>query len=153
MSDQNYVDNKEFYRLMLERQEQLKTNETVPISNELGKIILDICTNLRYHKNFINYGFAEDLIGEGIEKCIRYIDNFDGEKYSNPFAYFTQIAWWAFVVRIKKEYKQKDIREKMLSNIVDTSDTYSVQEHDMYEHFGNSSLDFEQNKETYVNEE
>ena len=35
--------------------------------------------------------FREDMISDGIENCVQYIHNFNPEKSTNPFAYFTQI--------------------------------------------------------------
>jgi hypothetical protein len=35
-----------------------------------------------------------------------YFSNFDPEKSKNPFAYFTQIIYFAFLRRIQKEKKQ-----------------------------------------------
>ena len=69
------------------------------------------------------------MISDGIENCLQYIDNFDPEKSKNPFAYFTQIIYYAFVRRIAKEKKQQKIKDKILkrSNI---SDLITVQEHD-----------------------
>jgi DNA-directed RNA polymerase specialized sigma24 family protein len=58
--------------------------------------------------------FKDDMIGDGIENCITYIDNFDPAKSSNPFAYFTQIIYYAFLRRIQKEKKQVDIKNKMI---------------------------------------
>ena len=49
--------------------------------------------------------------------CIRdsqYIDNFDPAKSKNPFAYFTQIIYYAFLRRIAKEKRQMDIRDKLI---------------------------------------
>jgi hypothetical protein len=42
------------------------------------------------------------------------IKNFDPEKSSNPFAYFTQIIHYAFLRRIQKEKRQMDIRAKII---------------------------------------
>ena len=58
--------------------------------------------------------YREDMIGDGIENCIQYIHNFDPEKSSNPFAYFTQIVYYAYLRRIAKEKRQQAIREKIL---------------------------------------
>ena len=44
----------------------------------------------------------------------QYIDNFDPSKSTNPFAYFTQIIYYAFLRRIQKEKKQLDIKNKLL---------------------------------------
>ena len=59
------------------------------------------------------------MISDGIENCLQYIDKFDPNMSSNPFAYFTQIIYYAFIRRITKEKKQQQIKEKLLkeSNI------------------------------------
>ena len=58
--------------------------------------------------------FREDMISDGIENCVQYIHNFDPEKSSNPFAYFTQIIHYAFLRRIQKEKKQLEIKNKII---------------------------------------
>ena len=54
------------------------------------------------------------MICDGIENCVQYIHNFNPEKSSNPFAYFTQIIHYAFLRRIQKEKKQMEIRAKII---------------------------------------
>lgn len=58
--------------------------------------------------------FREDMISDGIENCVQYINNFNPEKSTNPFAYFTQIIYYAFLRRIAKEKKQLEIKNKIL---------------------------------------
>lgn len=58
--------------------------------------------------------FRDDMISDGVENCVQYINNFDPEKSKNPFAYFTQIIHFAFLRRIQKEKKQLDIKNKMI---------------------------------------
>lgn len=58
--------------------------------------------------------FKDDMICDGIENCVQYINNFDPEKSSNPFAYFTQIIHYAFLRRIQKEKKQLEIKSKII---------------------------------------
>ena len=41
-----------------------------------------------------------------------YFDNFDPNKSKNPFAYFTQIIYYAFLRRIQKEKKQLYVKYK-----------------------------------------
>ena len=84
------------------------------ISNYLGDCFLKIATHLSYKPNFVNYMFREDMIGDGIENCVQYIHNFNPEKSTNPFAYFTQIIHYAFLRRIQKEKKQLDIKNKII---------------------------------------
>ena len=58
--------------------------------------------------------FREDMISDGIENCVKYINNFDPERSTNPFAYFTQIIHYAFLRRIQKEKKQLEIKTKII---------------------------------------
>jgi len=85
-----------------------------PISNYLGECFLKIATHLSYKPNFVNYMFKDDMISDGIENCVQYIHNFDPEKSSNPFAYFTQIIHYAFLRRIQREKRQLEIKNKIL---------------------------------------
>ena len=84
------------------------------ISNYLGDCFLKIATHLSYKPNFVNYMFREDMICDGIENCVQYIENFNPEKSKNPFAYFTQIIYYAFLRRIQKEKRQLEIKNKIL---------------------------------------
>ena len=49
-------------------------------------------------------------ISDGIDNCLTYLDTFNPDKSNTPFAYFTQIIYYAFVRRIKKEKKQVIIK-------------------------------------------
>ena len=97
------------------KEERAKHWEGKPqITNYLGECFLKIATHLSYKPNFVNYMFRDDMISDGIENCVQYIHNFDPEKSSNPFAYFTQVIKFAFLRRIQKEKKQMDIRAKIV---------------------------------------
>jgi hypothetical protein len=85
-----------------------------PIPNYLGECFLKIATHLSYKPNFVNYMFRDDMISDGIENCVQYIHNFDPEKSTNPFAYFTQIIHYAFLRRIQKEKRQLEIKSKII---------------------------------------
>ena len=130
----HYVNNKEFLAALIKRQEQIKEMEASGddpprITNYLGECILKIANHLSYRPNFINYTYREEMISDGIENCLQYIDKFNPEKSTNPFAYFTQIIYYAFVRRIQKEKKQQAIKEKLLkeSNI---ESRIALQQHD-----------------------
>lgn len=58
--------------------------------------------------------FKDDMICDGVENCVQYVDNFDPEKSKNPFAYFTQIIYYAFLRRIQREKKQLEIKNKII---------------------------------------
>ena len=114
-----YVNNKEFLQALIEYRTKVKKakESDLPrpiVPNYIGDCFLKIATHLSYKPNFVNYMFREDMICDGIENCLQYIDNFDPEKSQNPFAYFTQIIWYAFLRRIQKEKKQLEIKNKIL---------------------------------------
>ena len=116
---EHYVDNKKFLaELIIYRQQIAEAEEAGDpkprVSNYIGECFLKIATHLSYRPNFINYMYRDDMIGDGIENCIQYIHNFDPEKSNNPFAYFTQIVYYAYLRRIAKEKRQQSIREKIL---------------------------------------
>ena len=99
-----------------------------PSTEYMGECFLKISENLAWRPNFINYTFRDDLVSDGIENCLQYVSNFNSEKSSNPFAYFTQIIYYAFVRRIQKEKKQTHIRNKMIENKV--YESYTTMEGD-----------------------
>jgi len=114
----HYVNNKDFHDALVAynmRIDAAKENGTpLPrISNYLGECFLKIATHLSYRPNFVNYMFREDMISDGVENCVQYIDRFDIER-TNPFAYFTQIVYYAFLRRIQREKRQMEIKDKII---------------------------------------
>ena len=116
----HYVDNKVFFaemeRWKTEIEESDEVDDLPPMVTEyMGECFYKIATHLSYRPNFINYTYREEMIGGGIENCIRYAKNFNPEKSRNPFAYFTQIIYYAFIRRIQKEKKQQDVKAKLIA--------------------------------------
>ena len=116
---EHYVNNKEFLIALIEYKKQLalakeQGNPKPQIPRYIGECFLKIANHLSFKPNFINYMFKDDMICDGIENCLQYIDNFDPEKSTNPFAYFTQIIYFAFLRRIQKEKKQLEVKTKLL---------------------------------------
>ena len=116
---EHYLNNKEFlaelekYRAKVQRAKE--AGQPKPRGNNyIGGCFLKIATHLSYRPNFINYMYKDDMVCDGIENCIQYIDNFDPAKSKNPFAYFTQIVYFAFLRRIAKEKRQMEIRDKII---------------------------------------
>ena len=115
-----YVNNKEFLEaITVYRNAVIKAREAEDprprVPNYIGECFLKIATHLSYKPNFVNYMFREDMICDGIENCVQYIENFNPEKSNNPFAYFTQIIYYAFLRRIQKEKRQLEIKNKILT--------------------------------------
>jgi len=128
---QHYVDNEKFLVVMTAyRNAYLDGKENGEIQKPMipdyaGECFLKIAERLSHRPNFINYAFREEMVSDGIENCVMYASNFNPEKSSNPFAYFTQITYYAFLRRIEKEKKQLYIKYKTMdefSSLEDNSD-------------------------------
>ena len=120
-SKKHYVNNKTLYEEMVKYRELYteakSTNGTLPkIPKYVGECLMMICQKLSTKPNFMNYSYRDDMIADGIENCIASVNNFDPSKSTNPFAYFTQIAWNAFIRRITSEKKQTYIKHKNYQN-------------------------------------
>jgi hypothetical protein len=116
---EHYVNNKEFLEAMKAYKKAVDkakkdNSEKPPVTDYIGSCFLKIANHLSYRPNFINYTFRDDMVSDGIENCLQYLDNFNPAKSSNPFAYFTQIIYYAFVRRIQKEKKQTIIKHKLI---------------------------------------
>ena len=116
---EHYVNNKDLLEALIVYREKVahaKENDLPKprITNYLGECFLKIATHLSYKPNFVNYMFKDDMVCDGIENCVQYINNFDPDKSKNPFAYFTQIIHYAFLRRIQKEKKQLEIKQKII---------------------------------------
>ena len=112
-----YVNNGDFLQALIEYKEGCKLakkNKTTPppIPNYIGECFMKIAEGLSHKPNFINYTYREEMISDGIENCLMYFDNFNPDKSKNPFAYFTQIIYYAFLRRIGKEKKQLYVKYK-----------------------------------------
>ena len=116
---EHYVNNKEFLAALIKYREDIEIAEIQGkpkprITNYLGECFLKIATHLSFKPNFVNYMFKDDMICDGIENCVQYINNFNPEKSQNPFAYFTQIIHYAFLRRIQKERSNWKLKIKFL---------------------------------------
>ena len=121
---EHYVSNKDFLIAMKEYKKKCiaakkKGKDNPPISDYIGECFLKIANHLSYRPNFINYTYKEDMISDGIENCLQYVANFDPDKSDNPFAYFTQIIYYAFIRRIQKEKKQNAYADFLRKNMVE----------------------------------
>ena len=119
----NYVNNAEFLSAMVEYKTKVKECEECGdpaprIPNYIGECLYQIANRLSYKPNFINYSYREDMISDGLENAVLCINNFDPEKSKNPFAYFTQVIYFAFIRRIQKEKRQMYVKHKVIENSV-----------------------------------
>jgi len=113
----HYVNNTDLLHALLEHRklvkEAKKAKQELPILSEyIGTCFLKIADHLARKPNFMAYSFREDMISDAVENCIQYVNNFNPAKSKNPFAYFTQIIYYAFLRRISKEKKQLYVKYK-----------------------------------------
>lgn len=115
---EHYVNNKKMLEHIIEYKQKFAANPNARVPNYLGECILLIATNLARKPNFANYSYKDEMISDGIENCLLYFNNFNPEKSKNPFSYFTQIIFFAFLRRIAKEKKQTYVKQKLVDEVM-----------------------------------
>lgn len=118
----HYIDNAAFLAALIEHRNAVliaKESDTIlpPISNYLGDCFIKIARHLSYKSNFINYSYKDEMISDAIENCLAVVNNFDPAKSKNPFAYFTQITYFAFIRRIQREKKQLQTKYRYIDQL------------------------------------
>jgi len=154
----NYVNNAEFLEAMVKYKKAVReaedSGEELPrIPNYIGECIYQIANRLAFRPNFINYSYRDDMVADGLENAIMCINNFDPEKSNNPFAYFTQIIYYAFLRRIMREKKQLYVKYKAteMYGILDegeflSDDDGANRQFQLYENISEFIYNFEEKK-------
>lgn len=117
MAKTNYVDNKLFLKEITTYRRAVRKakKEGTPkprIPEYIGKCFMLIAENMSHKYNFLSYTFRDEMVNDAIENCVMYADNFNPAKSKNPFAYFSQIVYYAFLRRIQREKKQLYVKYK-----------------------------------------
>jgi len=154
----HYVNNADFLKALVDYKERCAEakkaeKEDPQIPNYVGECFLKIAEHLSRKPNFISYSFRDEMISDGIENCIMYFRNFDETKSKNPFAYFTQIIYFAFLRRIMKEKKQLYVKYKATEQfgildeheMLEDSDGVAKQ-FELYANISEFIFNFEENK-------
>jgi hypothetical protein len=154
----HYVNNADFLEALIqykkncdEAKEKNKPEPSIP--NYIGECFLKIAEHLSRKPNFISYSFRDEMIADGIENCLMYFRNFDPDKSKNPFAYFTQIIYYAFLRRIVKEKKQLYVKYKATEQfgILDEHEMFedsdgNMRQFQLYDNISEFIHNFEENK-------
>ena len=121
----HYVNNADFSQAVVDYVTQAKVAEEngkpkPVVTDYIARCFLKISEGLSHKANFVRYTYREEMVMDAVENCLKAIENYNLETATrtgkpNAFAYFTQIAWYAFLRRIEKEKKQQDIKLKYLS--------------------------------------
>lgn len=160
----HYINNEDFLRALVDYKtaslEAEKENKPKPnIPNYIGECFMKIAEGLSHKPNFINYTYRDEMIADGIENCLMYFENFDPNKSKNPFAYFTQVIYFAFLRRIQKEKKQLYVKYKAteMFGVLDEfemmeSEDGTTKQFEMYENIAEFIETYEDNKKAKKSE-
>lgn len=115
----HYVSNEELFKNLMEYQTALRNaksrKQPIPrLPDSVGEAFLKIADRLARKPNFASYTFREDMIADAVENCCQYVGNFDAAESKNPFSYFTQIIYFAFLRRINREKKHLYVKYKAM---------------------------------------
>ena len=123
----HYVNNKEFSLAVVEYVKtviEAKSNDTqIPkVPDYVATCFMKISEGLSHRPNFVRYTYREEMVMDGVENCLRAINNYKIETATrtgnpNAFSYFTQICFFAFIRRITKEKKQQDIKFRYIERM------------------------------------
>jgi hypothetical protein len=165
----HYVNNQEFYQEIVKYRAKLKKareegKEDPRIPDSIGLAIWKIAEKLSTKPCFAGYSFREEMIADGVENCILYFKDYDPDwgqdknpGYApNPFAYFTQVIYYAFLRRISKEERNryiiyKNFQEVMCNNsdmnlLIDGEDNHLMPSQ-MYDNINTFMSRFEEKEE------
>ena len=92
-----------------EEQRRIRVQRLNVVKNKLGNHFMLIAQGLIKNPKFINYDYfrKEEMVSDATYFMVNYVDRYDTER-TNPFAYFTQIAFNAFLQHINKCNKISD---------------------------------------------
>ena len=118
----HYVNNADFsqavvdYVTLVNEAKKSRRNNIPKVPDYVAQCFLRIAEGLSHKSNFIRYTYREEMVMDGVENCLKAINNYNIEAATrtgkpNAFAYFTQISYYAFLRRIAKEKRQQDIKE------------------------------------------
>jgi hypothetical protein len=154
----HYINNADFLKALIDYRaacDEAKRNDKQDpiVPNYIGECFIKIAEHLSRKPNFVSYSFRDEMIADGIENCIMYFRNFNPDKSTNPFAYFTQIIYFAFLRRITREKKQLYVKYKATEQfgILDEGEMYedsegNMQQFVMYDNIAEFIHTFEENK-------
>jgi DNA-directed RNA polymerase specialized sigma24 family protein len=131
----HYVDNKLLFESLVQWQKAIKAGvkkkqlQRPPLPDYVAECMVKMANRVSQKAGFVNYTYREDMVGDALESCLRYIHNFDPSRSTNAFAYITQIIHNAFIRRIQKEQKQLYVKMRIADD-ADFTDSYERQDGD-----------------------
>lgn len=83
-------------------------------TTELGQNLNKIAEGLSHSPSFNNYTYRDEMVGDALVKMYSALKfkKFNINNDTNPFSYFTTIAFHAFINRIKREKRHHEALEE-----------------------------------------
>jgi len=95
--------------------------ETPGVNDYLGACFFRIAQGIAMKHNFRGYSFINEMIGDGVMVCLKYVRSYDPDRRNaetglstSPLSYFSQAIHFAFINRIKIEAKQTRIKRALV---------------------------------------
>lgn len=108
----NYINNEKLLR------EIVIYKETDVQTENLGEMLLLLAKRYSDRGSFVGYSWKDDMIGEAVLTCLKYMHNFDVTiENPNPFAYFSRIIHNSFVNYISRQKKHSKIKDLCYKNL------------------------------------
>jgi len=105
----NYLNNADMLREL-----KLSHENNSRLTEEMGLMFKMLVKRYASIPRFSGYSYNDEMQGFALLTLVKVWKGFDAAKYSNPFAYFTQIVHHAFHQLDNQERKQRDIRDALL---------------------------------------
>lgn len=157
--ENHYVNNELFLKEMVAyrralRKAKLEGNPKPRLPEYVGECFMKIAEKRSHEFNFLSYTFRDEMILDAIENCVQYAHNFNPRKSKNPFAYFSQIVYYAFIRRIQREKKHLYVKYKSteLNGVLDNYDQMEsedgmTRQYEQYDNISEFIKNFENAKE------
>ena len=123
----HYVNNRDFSLAVVEYVKSVHAakdaEKPIPkVTDYVATCFMKISEGLSHRPNFVRYTYREEMVMDGVENCLRAINNYKIETATrtgnpNAFSYFTQICFFAFIRRITKEKKQQEIKFRFIEKM------------------------------------
>lgn len=126
----NYVNNAQFHQLLVD----YKKTGSRKTYNEIGKIFLIIAERMLHKLNFINYSYDRkcEMTSLACLYMIRYLNNYNPLISTNPFSYFSQYAFNAYL-QVIATHKKRDETFLSIENSTNKDNVYASEHYHVEE--------------------
>ena len=105
---------------------------------------MKICIRFSLHPRFYGYSYRDEMVADAIYTCLsRGVDKIDPDRPgSNPFSYFTAIAFNCFRGRINSEKKFMETKKRFRENKYNDFEQQEGLQPDLIDYYDNISFPY-----------